>query len=74
MKSINSPHLKVLLRNLLVDIPTTTDLTELNTETAAPLESVLSLMQQVRETESGQVVAELETLIDRIHTVTGEYR
>ena len=71
---MNSPALKVLFRNLLSNIPSNTDLTEINTETAAPLESALSLMQEVREKESGQVVAELEALIDRIHKVSGEYR
>jgi uncharacterized protein YicC (UPF0701 family) len=72
--AINAPALKTLFRNLLKDIPTTTDLTEINTETAVALESALSVMQQVREKEGGQVVEELEAFVDRVHTVSGEYR
>jgi len=71
---MNSPTLKVLFRNLLANIPADADLTEINTETAAPLESALSVMQEVRETESGQAVEELEALIDRVHKTSTEYR
>jgi hypothetical protein len=71
---MNSPSLQILLRNLLSAIPTSTDLTEINTETAPALENTLNLIQQVRTEESGPVVAELEDLIDQIHTVSGEYR
>ena len=51
-----------------------TDLAEINTETAARLESALSVMRDVRENESGRVIAELEAVIDRIHTVSREYQ
>jgi hypothetical protein len=71
---MNSPSLQILLRNLLSAIPTSTDLTEINTEMAPALENALSLIQQVRTEESGPVVGELEDLIDQIHTISGEYR
>jgi hypothetical protein len=70
---INSPNLKTLLKNLLSTIPETIDLTEITSETAAPLKTVLSLIQQVRVEESGPVVDELESLIDQIHVISGEY-
>jgi hypothetical protein len=71
---MNSPSLQILLRNLLSAIPTSTDLAEIDTETAPALENALSLIQQVRTEESGPVVGELEDLIDQIHTISGEYR
>jgi hypothetical protein len=70
---MNSPNLKFLLRNLLSKIPSTVDLSEITTETVAPLEKALHLVQQVRLEESGHVVAELEALIDQIHIISGEY-
>src|SRR5271156_5695977 len=45
VKNITSPALKTLFRNILANIPTATDLTEINTDTAGPLESALSLIQ-----------------------------
>lgn len=71
---MNSPSLQMLLRNLLSTIPQSTDLSEINTETAPALENVLHIIQQVRTEESGETVAELEALIDQIHTISGEYR
>jgi hypothetical protein len=71
---MNSPSLQILLRNLLSAIPTSTDLAEIDTETAPSLENALSLIQQVRTEESGPVVGELEDLIDQIHMISGEYR
>ena len=70
---MNSPNLKYLLRNLLSEIPTTIDLTEVTTETACPLEKALSTIQTVRMEESGPVVEELESLINQIHMISGEY-
>ena len=70
---MNSPNLKTLLRNLLTGIPTDIDLTEITTDTAAPLESALSIIQQVRTSESGSVITELENLINQIHLISGEY-
>jgi hypothetical protein len=71
---MNSPSLQILFRNLLSTIPESTDLSEINTETAPALENALNLIQQVRTEESGPAVAELEALIDQIHTISGEYR
>jgi len=70
---MNSANLKILLRNLLTGIPTDIDLTEITTETATPLESALAIMQQVRTTESGPIIAELENLINQLHLISREY-
>lgn len=70
---MSSPNLKTLLRNLLTGIPTDVDLTDITTETAAPLESALSMIQQVRTSESGSIIEALENLIDQIHLISGEY-
>jgi hypothetical protein len=70
---MNSPNLKTLLRNLLTGIPADVDLTDLTAETATPLESALSIIQQVRTSESGSIIEELENLIDQIHLISGEY-
>ena len=73
VKQMNSQTLKILLQNILSGIPKDIDLTELTTETASSLDHALSLIQQVRTKESGPAVNELESLIDAIHTVSGEY-
>ena len=70
---MNSPNLKTLLRNLLKGIPTDIDLTEITAETATPLESALSILQQIRTSESGSIIIELENLINQIHYISGEY-
>jgi hypothetical protein len=71
---MNSPSLKILLQNLLSDIPTSIDLSELTTETSTALETALSIIQKVRTEESGPVINDLENLIDQIHMVSGEYQ
>ena len=73
VQQMNSPTLKILLQNILSGIPKNIDLAEITTETAPSLDHALSLIHQVRTTESGPAVAELESLIDSIHTVSGEY-
>jgi hypothetical protein len=70
---INSPTLKTFFQNLLADIPADFNLTEVTSEIVAPLDKSLSLIQQVRTEESGQVVTELESIIHQIHVVSGEY-
>jgi hypothetical protein len=70
----NSPDLKTLFRNILNEIPETTDLSEITPETAATLEKTLSALQQVRTEESGLAAIQLEHLIDQIHEISGEYR
>ena len=74
VKAINSPTLETLFRNILSGIPCETDLTDLTEQTSLPLEKALSLLQEVRTMESGPVTQELETLIDQIHMISGEYR
>ena len=70
---MNSPTLRILLQNILSGILKDIDLSEITTETAPSLDHALSLIHQVRSTESSPAVAELESLIDAIHTVSGEY-
>jgi hypothetical protein len=70
---MNSPNLKTFFRNIMGGIPTSIDLTEVNKETAGPLEDALSLIQQVRTKETGVAAAELEALINQIHMISGEY-
>ena len=72
---LNSSVFRTFFRNLLRDVPEGIDLEEeeLPTNEVASLEKALSLIQQVRTEESGQVVNELENLIDQIHTIAGEY-
>jgi len=74
VKAVNSPTLETLFRNLLSEIPRETDLTDVTEESSLPLEKVLSVLQEVRTTESGPVTQELEMLIDKIHMISGEYR
>lgn len=73
VNQMSSPTLKILLQNIVSGIPKDIDLTELNSETASSLERALSLIHQVRTTESGPAVNELESLIDAIHVVSGDY-
>jgi len=70
---MNAPALQTLFHNILSPIPKSIDLTEITTETATPLESALSILQQVREQESGPVIDQLESLINQIHLISGEY-
>lgn len=71
---LNSPNLSVFLKNILSEIPSGTDLNDVTIQSTAAIEKALSLIQQVRTEESGTVVADLESLIDQIHHVSGEYR
>ena len=70
---MNSPTLQTIFRNLLSEIPSENDLTDITQETCVPLEKVLSLLEEVRTKESGPVTQELEMLIDQIHRISGEY-
>ena len=70
---MNSPTLKTLFRNLLADIPSEIDLTELTPKNAGNLDKILSILQHLRTEESDPVVIELESLIDQIHIISGEY-
>jgi hypothetical protein len=70
---MNSPDLKPLLRTLLQDIPTQTDLSEVTSENSAPLDKALSSLQEIRTQEIGPVTTTLETLIEKVYMTTGEY-
>ena len=70
---INSPDLKPLLRTLLQDISAATDLSEVTAETSASLDKALSSLQEIRTQEVGPITATLETLIEKVYMITGEY-
>ena len=70
---MNSPEVQPLLRNLLSGIPGSIDLSEVSAETSAPLDKALSILHEIRTREAGPITSHLETLIDRIYMVSGEY-
>ena len=72
--ALNSPSLRHLFQNLLTGIPTSIDLKEVDSDTEPSLENALRLIDQVRTTETGPVVSELESLMEKICIISGEYR
>jgi len=70
---MNSPELQPFLRNLLSGIPKSVDLSEMSIETSTSLDKALSLLHEIRTEEVGPITSHLETLIDRIYMVSGEY-
>jgi len=70
---MNSPELQPFLRKLLSGIPKSIDLSEVSAETSTPLDKALSVLHEIRTGEAGPITTHLETLIDRIYMVSGEY-
>jgi hypothetical protein len=70
---MNSADLKPFLRNLLSEIPNPVDLSEITNETSGPLNKALSILHEIRTKEVGPVTRHVESLIDQIYMVSGEY-